>query len=220
MWVALDDKNLTRKGLSVYWPDDYGDPNGILSVNGMMVAKAVTFSLTETDHPASLCRGYHETTISTQELPTYSYTPTSLDLSNLGLPASSGNMNAVRNVEMAELQIFAGVTVNTGDTTVRRAFVGKDGKPVSPTQKKETDPVTKRVTKDSGSIEMLRKWPEILLHGSANWKKGINTGAPDPRRPGKKDNSQKFTPTGGIETYKPDPSLSGDQGKQEKPKAP
>lgn len=218
IWVALDDKNLTKKQLSVYWPDGYGDPNGILSVNGMMVAKAVTSSLTETDHPAALCAGYHETTISTQELPTYSYTPAALDLSNLGLPASSAD--AVRNVEMAELQIFAGVTVNTGDTTVRRAFVGKDGKPVSPTQKEETDPVTKQVTKDSGSIDLLGKWPEILLHGSANWKKGISTGQPDPRRPGKKDNSQEFTPTGGIETYKPDPSLSGDQGDQGKPKAP
>lgn len=220
MWVALDDKNLTKKELSVYWPDGYGDANGILSVNGMMVAKAVTSSITETDHPAALCAGIHETTISTQELPTYSYTPAALDLSNLGLPASSGNVDAVRNVEMAELQLFAGVFANTGDKTVRRAFVGNDGKPVSPTQKKETDPITKQVTKESGSVELVGKWPEILLHGSANWKKGINTGAPDPRRPGRKDNKQEFIPTGGIETYKPDPSLSGDQGKQGKPKAP
>ena len=43
-----------------------------------------------------------------------------------------GSMNPVLKVEMAELQVFTGVTLDTGVTANRRAFVDNDGVPVAP----------------------------------------------------------------------------------------
>jgi hypothetical protein len=100
---------------------------------------------------------------------------------------------------MAELQIFTDVTLDTGDEPKRRAFIDyvrdNDGNPIEDEDGKRTlEPVDPEKAE-----ELLGKKPEILLHTSANWKAGNNTGSLGP-----------FTPTGGINSYKPDPSLSPD----------
>lgn len=202
MWVALDDKNLTQRALSVFWPNGYSNPNGILPINAMAVAQSVNYSIVETNNPQSLCNGVNYTITQINQIPEYSYLPAAVDMSNIGLPADDTYVDAIRQCEMAELQVFTGVSLKTGETVNRRAFVDPNGKPVPPTQKKEVDPSTKQVTKESGSIELLGKEPEILLHKSGNWKKGMNTGTGD-----------QFVPTAKIISYKPDPSLRGDQGK-------
>lgn len=217
MWVALDNKNLTRLELSAFWPDGYSNPNGVLPINGMVVAQYVNFSIVNTNIPISVCDGIDLTTTQVQQLPEYSYLPSSVSFANLGLPASKAHSDAVRQVEMAELQIFTGVALDTGKTVNRLAFIG-NGKPVPPTQKKEVDPSTKQVTKESGSIELLGKEPELLLHKSRNWIKGISTGslATGVDRAGK--TTPTLEPVGEIISYKPDPSLGGDQGKKDPPK--
>jgi hypothetical protein len=92
----------------------------------------------------------------------------------------------VELVELAELQIFSDVALDTGNVTNRRAFIDAEGKPVPP----------------EAAEKLVGKKPEVLLHGSSNWIKGVNTGS-DPAQ---------FTPTGKIVGYSPDPSLHGPQG--------
>jgi hypothetical protein len=124
---------------------------------------------------------------------------------NFGIPASSDYaLDYVRRVEMAEFQMWTGVTLDTAKTDNRRAFVDKDGKPVDPTKGTEDDPRTP-------AEKLLGKKPEVLIHGSANWKSGYNTGTlgvkiEDDGTITKLPDGQ-FKPTGGIEKYTPDPSL-------------
>jgi hypothetical protein len=121
----------------------------------------------------------------------------------IGLPAIARYVDSIFRCEMAEFQMFTGVTMNTGDETNRRAFVSEDGKPVPPTQKRNPgDPESK-----SGSIELLGKKPEILLHGSGNWKTGRNTGSTGIDSNGDPIALGQFHPTALIRPYTPDPSL-------------
>lgn len=213
MWVAFDDKNLVGDKLSVY---SRGGDNSVVSVHGNWIANDVTYSITDSGDD---CQGNHYTIVTTQAQPRYDFTPAEVSFKNLGLPAPAAYVDAVRRVEMAELQVFTGVSVDTVDTTIRRAFVSGDGKPVPPTQKQETD-ADGRTTKDSGSIELLGQQPIILLHGSMDWKKGHNTGASAGQVAGKKQKPDQLTPVGGIEKYTPDPSLKGDQGKPDAKQTP
>lgn len=122
-------------------------------------------------------------------------------------PDNSGGdpkVRPIRRVEMAELQIFTGVTLDTEPQVNRRAFIGRDGTPVDPTGT-EDDPAP--------AVKLLGKKPDVLLHGSSNWKTGKNTGTTGIRI---EDGAiieipeGQFNPTGGIERYKPDPQISED----------
>jgi len=105
---------------------------------------------------------------------------------------------AVHNlpVEMAELQIFTGRTLDTSIVDNRRAFIDADGKPVDP----------------AAAALLMGKRPEVLLHGSGNWIAGRNTGSLGLRLPDTVIAAGQFTPTGKIDAYSPGPSLHGDQG--------
>jgi hypothetical protein len=128
----------------------------------------------------------------------------------IGLPASARYVESIFKVEMAEFQMWTGLTLDTGEEDNRRAFVDKDGKPVSPFQKKEKDP-DNNVIKPSGSIELMGRKPDIMLHGSGNWKAGKNTGSSGIDAEDKPIPEGQFTRTGVIKAYKPDPSLHGPQ---------
>lgn len=94
----------------------------------------------------------------------------------------------IEKVEMAELQIYAGVVIDTGDESLRRAFidtkVGSTG----------LYPV-----KMSIAEEIMGRKADFILHGVGNWKSGKNTGLNQPD-----DNGE---PTGTIKRYKPDPKI-------------
>ena len=134
----------------------------------------------------------------------------------LGLPATADQVNHVFNVEMAELQIFIDVTLDTGVESNRRAFIDYErddkGRPI---MDKDGNKTLKPVDM-SQAEKLLGKKPEVKLHGSSKWKAGKNTGtigmdySKDP--PQEKPDGQ-FQPTGGINAYKPDPSIT-----QEPPK--
>jgi hypothetical protein len=121
----------------------------------------------------------------------------------IGLPAASDYVAGIFRVEMAELQIFTGVTLDTGIESSRRAFVDADGKPVKPTGTA------------APAVALLGKRPEVLLHGSKHWQDGYNTGslgadieiATDGSETFKKLTSGQFTPVAGIEKFKPEPAL-------------
>lgn len=108
----------------------------------------------------------------------------------IGIPASSDMLKHNTGVEMAELQIWCGQSLDTGDLGMRRLFIDKKGKPVSPAR------AAKRLGK-----------PDILLHGTANWKKGRNTGKSGIDAKGKPIRAGQFEPVAKIEKFKPDPEL-------------
>lgn len=211
VWYAFDDENKKGKdnvGRVAIPPESEGgsptvgwvpqNDNGIIPQN----AESAVFEYS----PGR----FAENTTGGTENPEYHWQASPLPMMNgpMGFPASAEYVETVYHCEMAEFQFFAGITLDTGIELNRRAFVDKDGKPVPATKKKDPeDPAS-----TSGSIELLGKEPEILLHGSGNWKKGKNTGTL-----GFEINSAgvpqlipagQFTPTGGIEKYKPEPHLT------------
>ena len=169
-----------------------GDPNGILTKNGWDTAE----------------QGSSPFLFNLPLAPqNYDYTPVPIRTDSntgpaaVGIPASVEHESHILRVEMAEFQLFTAVTLDTAIVKNRRAFIGGDGKPVAPTKKiTATDPT-------SGSIELLGKRPEILLHTSANWKNGKNTGSIGLSDDGDAIPAGQFEPTGGIASYKPDPIL-------------
>lgn len=184
LWYALDDVNYTgAENLGPYFVDGGSDPNAILTRNAYTVAdsfQAYPFNCT---FPRPAC----------------SYTPDPVPSQGypLGIPAAPVYVTDVSPVELAELQIFTGVSFDTADDAKRRAFVDAEGKPVPP-EKAE---------------ELLSKKPDILLHGNGNWIKGVNTGPPkvpdpsDPTKPPVPDPTKKLIPTGKITAYTPEPKL-------------
>ena len=201
MWVAFDDINLTKKQLSVYWPDGYRDPNAVLPVSGYYVASSTAsnpaYSVTTPD-----LQGKTETTTQIVETPSYVFNPQPVHFTPIGIPSTNVYVGAVRHVEMAELQIFSGIARDLSNMDLRRAFIDDNGKPVPPDKKaSETNP-------QSGSIEFLGNEPDILLHNSGTWKVGKNTGG--------LGSGFDFDPTGKILSYRPNPSLHGAQSPGQK----
>jgi hypothetical protein len=103
-----------------------------------------------------------------------------------------GTINPVLKVEMAELQVFDGVTLDTSVTARRRVFVDKNGLPVPP---------------GGAANTLLGKKPQILLAGSSDWEAGHNSGSLGGNAAG------QFKPTGKILAWSPDPSLHGPQSR-------
>jgi hypothetical protein len=125
-------------------------------------------------------------------IPRYKLASPSVPAGAVGLPGHSQFVNNIFRVEMAELQMWVGKTLDLGNESNRRAFIDykrdQDGKPIK--DKKGLQPVS-----PSKAAKLLGK-PAVVMHGSSKWAKGDNTGSVG-----------KFAPTGKIEQYKPDPSL-------------
>ena len=185
IWIAFDDENLTGEELSVYSPGG----NRLLSVNGYWVAADVLYagSSTSTDCFGNLVT---DTTVQSEGAPFYALGASTISFVNLGLPSNGIYFDAIRRVEMGELQMFSDISFDTKEEENRRAFITDEGKPETLKQ----------------TQEFIGKKPEILLHGSRNWQDAKNTGnlAADP--------PEKGTHVGLIDTYKPNPSLHGPQG--------
>ena len=122
---------------------------------------------------------------------------------HFGIPAVPRYVDRIFRVEMAEFQMFTGVTLDTSITANRRAFVDEDGQPVLP-DTTEDEPRTP-------AEQLLGKKPDILLHGSDEWIEGTNTGTLGVQLDSEGAEielpSGQFTPTGGIEQFEPDPAL-------------
>lgn len=177
-------------------PGPRGDPNGILTEGGWTVAKSGTAAVTFGNQPSPT--------------PEYSFSDSTLVTAKaeLGIPASTKYVDRIYRVEMAEFQMWTGVTLDTGIESNRRAFIDfeKDADGLSTTRMK---PVA--IADDGLAVKLLNKPPEILLHGSNNWKTGFNTGSTgaETNEDGNvvKIPEGQFKPVAGIEQYKPDPSL-------------
>lgn len=100
----------------------------------------------------------------------------------IGIPASSAFVSNGQKVELAELQIFTGVTTDAAIEANRRAFIATDGTPANMYL----------------AEALLGQAPNIKLTGSNNWKTGANTGSL----------GTTFTPTGTITTYTTAPDIT------------
>lgn len=194
MYIALDDDNLTGKRLTAYRNDD-SDENDIITVNGKAMLDDEGFNIND----VSCVRfGRQETVTLEVAIPTYTYRPDAFNFGDriIGLPVNSALAgNVSHHVEMAELQIFTGVSIDTGSAGNRRAFITDKGKPAAM----------------SKAEKLLGREPDVKIHGSSNWKKAINTGAlgSDTVELG---GAGPGVPFGEIDTYRPNPNLFGEQG--------
>lgn len=203
MYFALDDENYDEGALPARWIGneaylhDEGaagnDPHTVVSNDDRLTtlpwpagAGSSDPAFTENATPAGSFSG----TIGSLATPKM-YVPGSPQYTDGGR-----TVNSVYKVEMAELQIFTGIMLDTSNETNRRAFVTSAGKPEKP----------------AVAEQWLGKRPEVLLHGTANWKQGKNTGSIGVEMTSDGDEqiipSGQFIPAGTIVKYKPDPSLT------------
>lgn len=201
LFVALDDVNYTEFDLSNFFVNHSEDHNAVVPELALRVAGAEQATGLSSDFPnRAILGGIAQYTLSDPNIPCQGQP--------MGLPATTEFVDNIYRVEMAEFQMFTGITLDTSIETNRRAFVDSHGVPVPPTQQKSD------IIKTSGSIELLGKKPEILLHGSDDWIAGYNTGTTgikieiiDGKETTTKLPGGQFTPVAGIEAWTPDPSL-------------
>lgn len=124
----------------------------------------------------------------------------------IGIPAQQRHLKHNTGIEMAELQIWANKTLDTGDEKMRRLFLDypkdENGKPDTT---KPLEPV-----KPAAAAKVLGE-PDILLHGTDDWKRGRNTGklgfTTDGRGNRIINEAGQFQPIAKIEQFLPDPKL-------------
>lgn len=194
LWYAVDD--VDYRGPENMGPfrdvDDGLGPNTILTSNIYRESGAV---------PPAGGRLFFNNFI---REPSGGYLPAPIPSSKgeLGIPAAAHYVNGIFRCELAEFQMWTGVTLDTESQSNRRAFVDANGRPVEPTGTEDKPPP---------AVKLLGKKPDVLLHGSSNWKTGYNTGTLGVEIDGdgtiNKIPNGQFKPWGGIERYKPDPSL-------------
>ena len=135
------------------------------------------------------------------DAPTYQCDNFTIPLMNhpIGIPAGAAlGTEYNTGVEMAELQIWIGQTGDTSDQNFRRLFVDKNGKPVG-----------------TGTAKKQLGEPDIMLHGSSNWKNGRNTGKSGYTEEDAGDGTKRKVPNpagqfdhiAAIKTFLPDPKL-------------
>jgi hypothetical protein len=119
----------------------------------------------------------------------------------------------IAQIEMAELQIFGGFVLDTGDEAKRRAFIDYDRDENGDKIPNESGKFTLKPVDPKKTAELLGRQAHIVLHGSSNWINGENTGSLgytgiiDTAGNKEKDPEGQFVKTGTINKYKPDPSI-------------
>jgi hypothetical protein len=181
IWLSYDDANINGTTLlgGTFDPETTELPNA----NALFTQNAATAAdlVGDVDHtigPQLVSGNYISISNATgYELPTYAYTPANIE-GPVGIPATGTYDGAVRNLMMAEVQIFTGVTLDTNVEANRRAFITSDGRPAHP----------------SLAADLMEKEPEIYFKLHSDFITGVNRGT-----------EGDFTPTGTITPYNPGP---------------
>lgn len=217
-WWAFDDVNYTRLNLR---------PSGGVQEFGHYVGVPPTL-VDDNSHVADngiVSNGVFNLSHSASGATSLAASPIKASGNPVGVPSSAHYVDNIYHVEMAEFQMWTGVTLDTSDEKNRRAFLdykrdsdgnrvpGEDGEaimePVPPEGKPPTE--DKPDGEPAPAEKLLGKRPDILLHGSSDWTNGKNTGSLGVDTDGNEIPSGQFEPTGGIPSYLPDPSLHGPQ---------
>jgi hypothetical protein len=208
MWCAIDDVNKDKYELPANWIGGSGagaaeEPS--TNPNAHLSNLAYRYSGVGDDPPPRVKVDFSPIPSNPLIIPA----PTTL-LYPTGPQGETGEVKANQLVEMAELQIFTDVVVNTSEEIKRRAFIDfardENGNPIADADGKfALKPVDPKKAE-----ELMGKKPEVLLHGSGNWIEGYNTGSTGVLIDGDKIPTGQFTPTGVINQYTPDPSVTVD----------
>ncbi|WP_063688824.1 hypothetical protein [Bradyrhizobium stylosanthis] len=196
MCLAFDDVNLTGGALSCYHPQGHSDSNAVLTVNAYTVAIDTAYDSTTTS-PINF--GRIQTIHSVGKQGKYDYSPSGVpfaggsDHDGFGFPTTGAYVDAVKEIELGEYQLFLDVALDSGLVENRRGFITDEGKPA---------PL-------SSAAELMGRKPSALVHGSGNWKKARDTGAI--AAASEPPNPDGIT-SGRIEAYRPNPGLHGPLG--------
>jgi hypothetical protein len=120
------------------------------------------------------------------------------------------SINPIAKVELAELQIFNDVVLNTSVEKNRRAFIDYERDAEGNIVRDENGKARLKPVNPGSAEELLHKKPEILLHGSSKWIAGENTGTTGvdySKDPPQIKLDGQFKPTGIIKKYTPDPEI-------------
>jgi hypothetical protein len=221
MWIALDDFNDFSVGGGS--PDN---TNGLGSndITTYTCSSASTSIIAGTIHQkvweltGQVRINYNDTSYG---IPRYGYSPGPIPSAGfaLGIPCTAQLLDSVYQIEMAEFQMWTGVTLDTGIESNRRVFVDSEGYPVPPVGQPPSEQHPAGLPPPAEVL--LGKRPEVLLHGTGNWKDGKNTGSLGIQFDNEGNPvvipAGQFDPTGTINSYKPDPSLHGPQTPPPKP---
>lgn len=209
LYCSLDDQNLVANDLPCqYWFDDMDD-NAIFC-DGVFGLAGNPYGTNPDDDP--LLPPY-------SGLPTYSVSfENGIQMDTVAVPShpryertqfhgSDVPVTPILQIEVAELQIFGDLLLDTSEVDKRRAFIdyerNAEGNIV---QDHEGNNLMKPVD-PKRTEELLGRRPHVLLHRVSNWKKGKNTGSLGRDSEGNEILTGQFTPSGTISRYKPDPSL-------------
>lgn len=195
MWCALNDENKTGNDLPAMNDVSKDEPNDQWSWTNWIYM----------DHEgASIASSFGSNCVPSDPFQIPAPPSVKRGIDNAGTTTS---IAPIEKVELAELQIFSGVALDTSSESNRRAFIDfkrdEEGNPIE-------DEDGKRVLKPvdpKQAEELLGKKPDILLHGSTKWQRGKNAGSVGVDADGEEIPSGQFTPTGEIEKYLPDPSI-------------
>lgn len=195
IWIALDDVNYSGSDFSAH-SDLLADPNAIITQRAIDTYYTNNGTATGFDGAAGEWHWEIDTySGGASGSGTYSYSPTGLSVGSLGIPATDGFSDHIWRCEMAEFQLYTGVTMDTSVVENRRAFITDTGKPFGfipiPIIEAPTAPA-------AAAAAILGKQPDILLHGSTYWIAGINFGT----------SNDKFNATGTVQAYAPSPDLA------------
>jgi hypothetical protein len=108
----------------------------------------------------------------------------------IGIPVATRHLTHNTGVEMGELQIWANKTLDTSNINARRLFIDDVGKPVPP-----------------GVAARTLGRPDVLLHGTSDWKEGVNSGQAGLDADNNIIRTGQFKPIAKIERFLPDPEL-------------
>ena len=205
IWMAIDDVNCTGDALGTHTPDGFAS-NTLFPYGGgaypdepplpIQTYESGWYSRGSIGDPPIFTYVWIDTTVTGSTVPiTYRFTPPPLVGSPVSIPGPGGSP---RKVQMAELQIFTGVTLDTSVEANRRAFINSKGQPVDEAYgvvkyRGIYGPKTPNVT-PSAPIKLLGRSPDVAIVRSArNWMSGFGF------------NKTSFRPHGKIRPVKPDP---------------
>jgi hypothetical protein len=216
IWIALDDKNYNGPDLTgaVALMTGIRDanllfgPNEIVSRNSLAALRASGGG--QKSDGWGVSGSVEKSDINSGPAPTYTLTGVTLPSKDyvFGIPAAADLVDGIRKAEMAELQMWTGVILDTSLEQNRRAFIDFERDENGNIVRDDTGKAIMKPAPPEAAQKLLGRRPEILLHGNSNWSAGKNTGSLGTDASGNEIAAGQFKPTGAIISYTPDPSLA------------
>lgn len=206
LWYAIDD--VDYRGAANMQPyrntDGQWGPDN-LADNAILTRNAFAYSGSDPNWQAIQ---YYENHYVGLPQGTYSGGSIPSSQAEFGIPAGKQYVDGIFQVEMAEFQMWTDKTLDTGSETKRRAFIDCDRDENDQPIPNDDGTLTMKPVPMNKAEELIGKKQDIILHGTKKWQEGFNTGSLGFDDDGEPKPSGQFIPTGRIDPYKPEPSLT------------